>query len=143
MADCEHLLVDGYNLIHQVPDWKRALKMDSEGARSLLANWVRSIHDMNGVRTTLVFDGKGPDITIERPFKDLTFSYVFTPSGVTADTVIEQLVGKSKRPDRVFVVTDDRLHQQTALAIGAQVMSKKELDSWVESCERRLKNYLE
>ena len=142
-SNCEHLLIDGYNLIHQVAEWKRLLKKDSEGARSQLANWVQHIHDTGEVQTTLVFDGKGPEITVDRPYKERTFSYIYTPSGVTADTVIEQLVAKAKKVSRVVVATDDRMHQQTVLALGAQVMGKKDLESWVESCKFRLRRFLE
>jgi predicted RNA-binding protein with PIN domain len=142
MPDCDHLLIDGYNLIHAFPEWKRWLKSNPERARDLLADWVRVIHDMDEVETTLVFDGRGPDLTVERPFQDDTFSILFSPSGMTADTVIEQLVGKAKNPKEVLVGTDDRILQHTTLALGAQIMGMKELEGWVSSCERRLRNYL-
>ena len=142
MPDCEHLLIDGYNLIHQVPDWKRSLKSQPDRARSLLADWVRPVHDVDGVNTLIVFDGRGPELTAEYPFKDESFSYLFSPSGATADTVIEQMVGKAKNPSRVVVGTNDRVLQHTVLALGAQVMSKQELDSWVESCEARMRRFL-
>ena len=143
MPDCDHLLVDGFNLIHSEPDWKRWLRSHPERARDLVADWVRLIHDVDGVRTTLVFDGKGPDTTVERPFKDLSFSFVFSPSGLTADTVIEQLVGRAETAGQVIVASDDRVLQHTALASGAQVMGKKELEGWVKSCERRMGRYLD
>ena len=142
MPDCQHLLVDGFNLIHAVPEWKRWLKSQPDRARELVADWVRVIHDVDGVRTTIVFDGRGPELSVERPFKEMTFSYLFTPDGVTADTVIEQLAGKAEEPDKLVVASDDRVLQHTALAIGAQVMGKIELESWVESCERRLRRHL-
>ena len=142
MPHCDHLLLDGYNLIHAVPEWKQYLSSDQERSRELLAAWVRSIHDMDAVRTTLVFDGKGADLSIERPFKEHTFSYVFSPSGVTADTVIEQLAGKAGNPDAVVVTTNDRVLQHTVLASVAQVMSLSELESWVQSCEQRMKRHL-
>ena len=66
----------------------------------------------------------------------------FSPSGMTADTVIEQLVGKARHPSKVVVASGDRLLQHTVLSLGAQVMGIKELEGWVESCERRMRNYL-
>ena len=142
MPDCDHLLLDGYNLIHRVPEWKAWMGSFPDRARDALADWVRVIHDVDGVRTTLVFDGKGSDLTIEQPFKDETFSYVFSSSGLTADSVIEQMVVNASNARLVVVASDDRVLQQTALASGAQVVSKLELDGWIASCERRLKNYL-
>ena len=142
MPDCDHLLIDGFNLIHQVPEWKRLLKSQSERARDLLADFVRPVHDVDGVRTMIVFDGQGPELTVEHPFKDRSFSYLFSSSGATADTVIEQIVGKAQDSSRVVVVTDDRVHQHTVLALGAQVMGMKELESWVEGCQRRMRRYL-
>ena len=51
------------------------------------ANWpmpLRPIHDIEGWRVTIVFDGSGDDeIRVERPGKELTFSYVFGPKGLT------------------------------------------------------------
>ncbi len=118
------------------------LPQDQEGARAKLADWLRVIHDVDGVRTTLVFDGQGAALDIERPFKDLTFSYLFTPSGVTADTIMEQLTAKADSPKGICVVTGDRVLQQTVLAQGGQVMDSRELDAWIRSCEDRMKRYL-
>jgi hypothetical protein len=142
VPDCDHLILDGYNLIHKVPQWKAWLSKFPDRAREALADWVRVIHDVDGVRTTLVFDGKGPEVTIEHPFKDETFSYVFSSGGLTADTVIEQMVVNSKNTTLAVVASDDRMLQQTVLVSGAQIMSKLELDGWVTSCERRSKHYL-
>lgn len=143
MPECDHLLIDGYNLIHTEPDWKRWLKSDSMRSRRLLSDWVRSIHDVDGVRTSVVFDGRGSDTTVEYPYNDRTFTYIFSPSGLTADSVIEHMVGKSTSPDRLCIGSDDRILQHTVLALGAQVFSKNELGSWVASCERRLRRMID
>lgn len=142
MPECDHLLVDGHNLIHTNPEWRRLLKSQQDRARDLLADWVRPVHDVDGVNTMIVFDGCGPELTVEYPFKDQSFSYLFSTSGVTADTVIEQVVSRAKNPFKVVVATNDRVQQHTVLAAGAQVMSKQELEAWVESCERRMKRHL-
>ena len=142
MPGSHHLIVDGFNLIHQVSEWKSWLRKEPERARDLLVDWVRPVHDVDGVQTTIVFDGKGRDPTINHPFKDTSFSLVFSPEGVTADTVIERMVGKADDSNSIVVATDDRVHQHTVLSLGAQVMGMKELESWIESCERRMRRFL-
>jgi len=94
-----HLLVDAYNVIHAWPDLRAALLHHGpDAARAQLAEAVRPIHDSAGWRVSLVFDGRGPDLLIERPGPDLTFSYVYGPAGLTADAIIEQIVLNSTLP---------------------------------------------
>jgi hypothetical protein len=88
-----HLLVDAYNVIHAWPDLRAALLHHGpEAARALLADALRPLHDSAGWRVSLVFDGQGPDLLIERPGPELTFSHIHAPSGLTADAIIEQIV---------------------------------------------------
>ncbi len=83
---------------------------------------------------SLVFDGKGEEITVERPSKLLTFSLLYTPEGMTADDLIEQMVGQSKNPVDFLVVTQDNHERMTVESSGGMTMSPDELDRWIQRC---------
>ena len=138
MAECEHLLIDGYNLVHALPESREALSSSGiEAARQQLASMVRIIHDFEGIRTTIVFDGKGSDIEIERPSGQLTFSFLYSPAAMTADAVIEQLVQASPAPQRITVASGDNMVRQSTSAAGAFTIGPGDLADWVRSCQIR------
>lgn len=137
MAKDGHLLVDGYNVIHAWEELRGLLHQDSGMARDKLAEIVRVIHDIEGLRTTLVFDGQGKDIEIERPTEETTFSLLYAPAGMTADSLIEQMVRSSKSPKSVTVASRDNMVIETVLAQGANAISPDALADWVAACEKR------
>jgi len=142
MAACKHLLIDGYNIIHAWPDLHTVLVADLEAAVQRLCGAVRVIHDFEGVRTTIVLDGKSDEIAIERPSGQLSFSCLYTPHGVTADCLIEQLVGNARDPAAVRVATDDAMIRESVSAAGALALSSGGLLDWAEACGERQGEYL-
>lgn len=134
----KHLLIDGYNIIHAWPDLKKKLKtLGLDVTRSQLADIVRVIHDIEKIRLTIVFDGKGSDIEIERPTPEQTFSFLFSPSGITADTIIEQLANSSKKDQEIIIATDDSMINLAASTSGATIISSQSLLDWVNACQQR------
>jgi predicted RNA-binding protein with PIN domain len=133
----KHLLVDGSNILHAWPELRVLLKRDRDSARTRLSQMLTVIHDAEQIQTTLVFDGRGAELVVEYPNDIKTFRHIFTPSGTTADDVIEQLVGQTVAPSTCIVATDDRAERQTIEASGAASISAEELASWVERAERR------
>ncbi|MGE9292707.1 MAG: NYN domain-containing protein [Puniceicoccales bacterium] len=133
----EHLLIDGYNLMHAWPETRRLLKSDIDGTREIFLNRVRIIHDMSGVRTTVVFDGRGAKPQVEYPTKEKTFAVVFSPTGLSADGVIEQLVAHAKDSTRCSVATRDNLVAESIRASGAVVLTPQDLMDWVDRCARQ------
>ncbi len=133
----EHLLVDGYNLMHAWPETRRLLRQDIDGARERFLDTVRIIHDIGGVTTTVVFDGRGAKPEVENPGGQKSFSVVFSPAGLSADGVIEQLVAHAKDPTSCSVATRDNLVAESIRASGAVVLTPEDLMDWVERCERQ------
>jgi uncharacterized protein len=131
-----HLLIDAYNVIHQWPETRRELRRGSQFAREMLAAAVRVIHDREHLRVTLVFDGQGTDVTLERPGAQLTFSYLYAPSSMSADDVIERMVGASPDPGSFIVVTQDLPQRRTIEALGGTVLTPRDLQDWVARAER-------
>lgn len=130
---CKHLLLDGYNILHAWPKKENVWDGGLDVARDRLGETVRVLHDQLGLRVSLVFDGKGAEIEVERPSHDLTFSYIFTPRGVTADTIIEQLVSTAARPSELWVVSRDNGVRETVLTLGGYCLTPQELFDWVDS----------
>lgn len=127
-----HLLIDGYNVILGLPELKEIFGHDKERARDELARIARAIHDGDGVRVTLVFDGAGVDHEIVRPGKELTFSYLFASASTTADGVIEGLLANETEPSTVTVVTKDRAILHATLEAGAGVMNPEDMVKWAD-----------
>jgi predicted RNA-binding protein with PIN domain len=129
----KHLLVDGANILHAWPDLRALAARDKDAARAQLSQTLRALHDTEGWRVTIVFDGRGAELVVEQPGAHATFAHVFTPGAVTADSVIEQLVGSAADPATCTVATADRAEQQTVSALGAAWCSTDDLRAW---CDR-------
>lgn len=116
--------------------------MESAQAHVVAAGLV--IHDTDHLRVTVVFDGKGDQISSESVSDHSNCLIVFAPSSMTADDLIEQLVGASEHPGNVTVATGDRLERETVSSLGGEVISPRNLEAWVERCRdkqsRRVRN---
>jgi uncharacterized protein len=130
-----HLLVDGANILHAWAPGRAIARRDLEAARSQLVQRLAAIHDEERVRVTVVFDGRGPELTIERPSDEVTFSVVRTPAGTTADDVIERLAAQAAEPAACVVATEDRGERETVTAAGAAVIRAADLETWIRRAE--------
>lgn len=137
MSSPRHLLIDGANVLHAWPDLRALLRRDRDAARSQLVQRTAVIHDAEAMRVTVVFDGRGDEIVIERPSQQPTFSVVYTPSALTADDVIEQTVAGAAHPGDCVVATDDRAERATVSAAGASAISADDLAAWIRRAESR------
>jgi uncharacterized protein len=133
----KHLLVDGSNVMHAWPELRGMLQRDRATARQRLAQAVSVLHDVEQVRVTLVFDGRGAELSIEPVAGQATFAEVHTPSGTTADDVIEKLVGQARAPGQCVVATDDRAERQVIESLGAAGISAADLATWIERVGQR------
>ena len=138
MAFEKHLLVDGANLVHAWPELRALMKRDRDAARSQLTQRLVAIHDAEQTRVTLVFDGRGDELVVERPSGYMTFSVLHTPSSLTADDVIEQLVGRAADPSLCLVATGDQGERETIEATGAVWVPPADLAAWIGRAEMRL-----
>jgi predicted RNA-binding protein with PIN domain len=132
-----HLIVDGANVLHAWAELRQLAERDRAAARSKLGQMLLPIHDVDEIRVTLVFDGRGEDIVIERPFNHTTFSTVYTPSSLTADDVIEQMVANSTNPAECRVATNDNAVRETVEALGAVSLRSEDLAEWTKRAESR------
>lgn len=128
-----HIIVDGYNVIHSMPKAKEWMNKNMDVAREKLFQMAKAVHDSGNARVTLVFDGKEETIQVERPTKENSLSIIFAPASLSADGLIEQLVAKSKHPDKITAVTRDNMIQETITTLGAHSLDPEE---WIEEVKR-------
>ena len=130
----EWLIIDGYNLLHKVPELAQMLGLDIQGARHRLVRMTeKTAHNM-ARQTTIVFDGReaGQDTALTSKYLEVFFS----PGNLSADTVIERLVCKFEHPEKILVVTSDHAEHDTVSSAGAYTMSSEE---FMDRCERESK----
>ena len=110
-----HLLIDGSNVLQAWPDTRAMARRDREAAKALLLRRVAVLHDFAGWRVTVVFDGRGENLSVEAIGDAADFACLHTPAGATADDVIEQLVGRALVPAACLVATADQHADQLAV----------------------------
>ena len=86
------------------------------------------LHEPGLVRLTIVYDGQGDKLEVAQPIPDDPgYAIVYSPSGVSADEVIERLVANADTPDRILVATKDNAIVQTFAASGAFALTPDEM----------------
>ncbi len=131
----EWLIIDGYNLLHQVVELAQMLGTDIQGARHRLVRMVEETAHNAARQTTIVFDGReaGSDTALSSKYLEVFFS----PGNLSADTVIERLVCKFENPERILVVTSDHAEHDTVSSAGAHTMSSEEFMAKCEADAKR------
>jgi predicted RNA-binding protein with PIN domain len=132
----KHLLVDGANILHAWPELRALLRRARTAAQARLVGELAAIHDGEGVRVTVVFDGSGAELELTCPGGQQTFAVVRTPTGMTADDFIERWVGRAAAAETCWVATGDVGEGRTVAALGAQWISPEDLSAWVRRAGR-------
>ncbi|MDA0989767.1 MAG: NYN domain-containing protein [Verrucomicrobia bacterium] len=117
----KHLIIDGNNLLHVWQPRQATQPSDFVAARWGLARELDQLAGVLGAALTLVFDGRrgGND----EAYAKSGIQVVFTPTGRTADTHIENLVRGASQPSDILVVTNDHAERDTVESLGAGAMS--------------------
>jgi len=131
----EWLIIDGYNVLHQIDDLAELIRTDIQAARHRLVRQVENTAHRMAPQTTIVFDGReaGGDASLTSTHLEVCFS----PGNLSADTVIERLVTKFTAPEKILVVTSDHAEHATVSSAGAQVMSSQDFVARCEQDSRR------
>jgi predicted RNA-binding protein with PIN domain len=127
----EHLVIDGYALLHRLPEARPLLGTNLPLAREKLLRTIEPVAGLYAPRMTVVFDGR--ERAADPHHDHAAVRVVFTGTGETADHHIEALVLAHAQPSSVLVVTADRAEINCVLAAGGQVMSCRE---FIELCAR-------
>lgn len=118
------IVVDGYNLIHAMPELARHASIDLERARDGLVGKLAVYRSRRNVRVTVVFDGRGAGAPETRPPGGV--EVVFSRAPQTADAKIKSLISLAKNPRSWTVVTSDNSIVRFARDFGAKTISSAE-----------------
>lgn len=128
----ERLIVDGYNVIHNVGDYKESLQKDVALAVSRLIDDLSALKGTTGWEICVVFDGR------QSAADEIAGVEIFyTAKGKTADAIIERLsyaVGEGE----TLVATADYQQQKTIFRPGVRRMTPRELSGLISEAHREL-----
>ena len=111
------VLIDGHNLIGQLPDISLADRDDEARLVSRLQGYA----GRTGKRVTVVFD-RGLPGGRSQALSGGRVEVVFAPTGQNADGVLVERVRRSRNPRGLTVVTSDRAVIAAARQEGARVV---------------------
>ncbi|MCX6996157.1 MAG: NYN domain-containing protein [Kiritimatiellaeota bacterium] len=118
----QHVIVDGYNLLHHEPGSKGLATSQLMVEREKLIVRLSAVVGLLAERITVVFDGQ--DLPGEPPERELSaVEVIFSPVNQTADTVIERMAHRSAQPAGLLVVSSDHAERNTVSAIGVRTTS--------------------
>lgn len=121
------LILDGYNVIHAVPELARQMDRSLEAAREALVRRCEAYRARRGDigQIYVVFDGRDADAfgSSEQPRGRVTLCFTRAPE--EADQRILRLI-EAERPGRCVVVSNDNEVFNNARAYGARVISAQE-----------------
>jgi uncharacterized protein len=121
----EYLIVDGHSVIFAWPELRRLHSRRTSLAREALTKKLRDYQDWTGTRVAVVFDGKGPSVSVSSDPGEIQIFY--SRAGQTADSIIERLASKYAGRFELLVATSDVMEQETASACGAECISAEAL----------------
>lgn len=125
----DHLIVDGYNILHA---WARAGASGRgaiDVARQTLLRELETAAAQRGIHCTVVFDGQPIEDITHASSKHLTI--LFAGPKQSADTVIERLVCQCKERCGIVVATDDHMEGNLVVGWGAHCWSSAMLAAWL------------
>ena len=138
----EYLLVDGYNVIHDVEHLSNAAEASLDMARVLLGDTLCEYAALKGVRIILVFDAHLVIDGIGSIQDYRGIKIVYTKEAQTADQYIERAaykLSKNAKHDRISVATSDSLEQLIILASGAFRITPQELWNDIQKAKEKMR----
>lgn len=118
------IILDGYNVIHKIPDLARLLEKDLATARDGLfrfcSSWLSTRNDV--WLFYIVFDGQSSIVdSTYQPARGIR--PVFTKTGEQADTRILEIIKERKNDCRITVVSDDNFVKNHSRGLDVAIMS--------------------
>ena len=122
------LIVDGYNVIRNNGRYANLGEDFNDDAwnkaRETVINDAALLANQEYERCIVVFDGAGNDFSHGKPVKRAGIEVVFSPRGVSADSVIEQYAHDAREAGlEAVVVSSDFTVQSTVFGGGVTRMS--------------------
>lgn len=100
-----HYIIDGYNLLHEIPTLKKLLASDAMMAREQLIDIIAHLTMKKKFRCTVVFDGAKPNLQ-NFPASNTPIHVVYA-FPLSADDKIRDMIEKSKTRTSLVIVSSD------------------------------------
>lgn len=123
----ELMIVDGYNLMHYDPRYKRLKDVDLEMTRIKLVEDLAAMATLSDRDIVVVFDAAASAGKERQKAFILGIEVWFTRGGESADEVIERLSYDASAERRVVVATSDYAQQKVVFRPGVTVKSSRQL----------------
>jgi len=121
-----HYIIDGYNLIHNIPRFRNSLDSSLEHARNMLISFTRSYLSSHKVKTTIVFDGDEIGYIENHPLATSRLKVIYSKPPEKADPLIKRLISRTINKKSLFVVSADNDLIQFSKKHGARTLSPEE-----------------
>ena len=135
----EHLIIDGNNALHAIPELSKELTRDRNLARDSLVRFLEPIQSVGNCLLTIVFDGRGGRGKVYQHEGNKSFTIIYSSSAQGADGVIERMLLAAQFPDRISVATNDNLIRNCAYEAGASTIRIEELIKKLDGAISRIK----
>lgn len=135
-----YLIIDGHSIIFAWENLRILHDRSQIAARDELIRIMTGYQDFTGERVIIVFDGKGTKT--ESQYEHKGIQVFFSKKGVTADQIIERLVGKYGRKKKITVASRDKAVLDTCSSFGALAISPNSLREYLERAEKHKKKII-
>ena len=119
------IVIDGYNMIHGVPQLRRFLEVSLERSRDELIRLLKSYLSNKRVEVSVVFDGDLTPAGVEPFEQNRSLRVVFSQYPIKADQIILDLISKEKHKKGMIIVSDDSEILQHARSHETLVLSTR------------------
>lgn len=121
-----HIVIDGYNLIRQSPQFRDLDRQEMQAGREALVEALVAYKRIKGHSITVVFDGAAAGLGMPRRDALKGIRLRFSRFGELADTVIKRMAARER--EKMLVVTSDNDIVQYARSQGAATLGASEFE---------------
>ncbi|MCG8608221.1 NYN domain-containing protein [bacterium] len=123
------IIIDGYNMIHRVPELRQFLRASLEDARNELIQRIKSYLLDKAIEIIIVFDGSEAPPGLPPIEQHRRLKVIFSKRPFKADPVIISLISGSKKRQSLIIVSDDGEIKRAARSGGAMSISTSDFYS--------------
>ena len=121
-----HILIDGYNLIRQSPEFSQLDRQDIQLGREALIDMLVEYKKLKHHKVTIVFDGINAPLFSNNRDQVKGIKIIFSRQGESADAVIKRMAARER--EKALVVSSDRDIVNFAASRGAATISSPEFE---------------
>lgn len=122
------LIIDGYNVIHAIPEIEGLLDESLQAARIGLVRFLTEFKEARKdiKKIFIVFDGKSGEFPEETAVSP-GITAIYTRDGQEADEKIVEIIKDAQNPGLITVVSDDNFLYNNTRALGGRIKTVKDM----------------